>query len=73
MACTASLIRKLLWSLPMDINLERVGDKVYCTNTENCIDMTGVDEDIFWETAKEEVMEIYKNTEFDLHINGFRV
>lgn len=57
----------------MDINLERVGDKVYCTNTENCIDMTGVDEDIFWETAKEEVMEIYKNTEFDLHINGFRV
>ena len=38
----------------MDINLERLGDNVYCDNTGICIDMTGVDEDIFWETAQEE-------------------
>jgi hypothetical protein len=49
----------------MDINLERLGDNVYCDNTGICIDMTGVDEDLFWETAEEE----YK---YKLHIEGFR-
>lgn len=53
----------------MDINLERLGDNVYCDNTGICIDMTGVDEDIFWETAQEEISNEYK---YKLHIEGFR-
>ena len=58
------------------INMERMGDNVYCSdNNHNVrpINMKGVDEDIFWDTAKEEAMEIYKDAEYDLHIQGFRL
>ena len=42
------------------INMDRMGNIVYCSDKSNKvtpINMKGVDEDIFWDTAKEEAME----------------
>lgn len=55
--------------------LENVDNHVYATTVDGDTEhynLTGVDDDQFWDVATEEVRKDFQSAEYELHIMGFR-